>query len=56
MGRPQPVMSEVPEIKDSGATTKEDPILEIGSVVTHSAKGVIHCLTIIGQMIIIDRE
>ena len=44
-------MTDVPEINNSGAnTTKEDPILEIGSVVTHSAKGVIHCLTIIGQI------
>lgn len=43
-------MTDVPETKDSGATTREDPILEIGSVVTHSAQGVIHCLTIVGQI------
>ena len=58
-GRPQIVMTDVPERKDSadsGAAAKEDPILEVGSVVTHSAKGVIHCLTIIGQIYIIDNR
>ena len=52
-GRPKSAMTDVPELtdnSDSGAATKEDPILEIGSVVTHSAKGVIHCLTIVGQI------
>lgn|GEM_PF-5248921 len=40
---------------DATEQRRED-ILEMGSVTTRNSKSAIHCLTVVGQVVIIDSE